>query len=200
MAQPIEFYFDFSSPYGYFASAKIDEIAARHDRTVEWRPILLGAIFKLTGGAPLPNIPLKGEYSKHDFVRSARLFNLPFRFPSTFPISSLIPSRAFYWLQERDPQQAKAFAAQLYHAFFAEDVDISKLENTLAIATTMGLSAADLEAGINTPAIKERLKDEVQAAIDKGVFGSPYFIVDSEPFHGSDRLDQVEKWLTTGGW
>ncbi|HKA43994.1 MAG TPA: DsbA family protein, partial [Burkholderiales bacterium] len=42
---PIDFYFDFSSPYGYFASNKIDELAAKHGRTVIWRPILLGAVF-----------------------------------------------------------------------------------------------------------------------------------------------------------
>ena len=41
---------------------------------------------------------------------------------------------------------------------------------------------------------------EVDAAIERGVFGSPYIIVDGEPFWGSDRLEQVEKWLATGGW
>jgi 2-hydroxychromene-2-carboxylate isomerase len=37
---PIDFYFDFSSPYGYFASLRIDELAARYARTVNWRPYL----------------------------------------------------------------------------------------------------------------------------------------------------------------
>jgi len=50
MANPIDFYFDFSSPYGYFASTKIDDLAAKHGRSVVWRPILLGAVFKVTGG------------------------------------------------------------------------------------------------------------------------------------------------------
>ena len=71
MPQPIEFYFDFSSPYGYLASEKIEDLAARHNRKVRWRPILLGVIFKQTGGAPLTTLPLKGEYSLHDFRRSA---------------------------------------------------------------------------------------------------------------------------------
>jgi 2-hydroxychromene-2-carboxylate isomerase len=200
MAQPIEFYFDFSSPYGYFASAKIDEIAARHGREVDWRPILLGAIFKVTGGAPLPNIPLKGEYFKRDFPRTARWFGMPFKFPSVFPIASLAPSRAFYCLREQNPHQAKELAKRLFRAFFVDDIDISNPQNTLAIAASMGLDAAIVETSLNNPAIKERLKNEVQAAMDKGVFGSPYFIVDGEPFHGSDRLDQVERWLATGGW
>ena len=46
MSNPIEFYFDFSSPYGYLASEKIDELAARFARKVLWRPVLLGVIFR----------------------------------------------------------------------------------------------------------------------------------------------------------
>ena len=88
MANPIDFYFDFSSPYGYFASAKIDELAAKHGRTVTWRPILLGAVFKITGGQPLPTIPLKGSYAAHDLARSARLFKVPFKLPTKFPIGT----------------------------------------------------------------------------------------------------------------
>ena len=64
MPQPIYFYFDFSSPYGYIASNKIDALAARYGRTVNWHPILLGVVMKITGGAALPSIPLKGDYAR----------------------------------------------------------------------------------------------------------------------------------------
>ena len=200
MADPIEFYFDFSSPYGYLASTRIDELAARHHRDVQWRPILLGAIFKITGGAPLPNVPIKGAYYKRDFPRTARLLGVPFKLPTVFPIASLAPSRAFYWALEQNSQQARELAKRLLKAFYVDDIDISKPENTLAIATSMGLDRPAVEAGIENPLIKERLKKEVQSAMDKGVFGSPYFIVDGEPFHGSDRMDQLDRWLATGGW
>ena len=82
MANPIDFYFDFSSPYGYFAGEKIDALAAKHGRAVTWRPILLGAVFKITGGQPLPTIPMKGSYAAHDLARSARYFKIPFKLPS----------------------------------------------------------------------------------------------------------------------
>jgi 2-hydroxychromene-2-carboxylate isomerase len=61
MPQPIEFYFDFSSPYGYLASEKIDDLAARYNRKVNWRPILLGVVFKQTGGAPLTLAAAQGR-------------------------------------------------------------------------------------------------------------------------------------------
>ncbi|MBX9812410.1 MAG: 2-hydroxychromene-2-carboxylate isomerase [Burkholderiales bacterium] len=200
MANPIDFYFDFSSPYGYFASAKIEEIAARHGRSATWRPILLGAVFKITGQQPLPTIPLKGSYAKHDLARSARLFGVPYKTPSKFPIAGQAPSRAFYWVSDKDPALAKKLARALYHAYFAEDRDISSPEITASVAARLGLEKDQVLQALNDPAVKERLKTEVDTAIGRGVFGSPYIIIDGEPFWGSDRLDQVEKWLATGGW
>ena len=200
MTAPIDFYFDFSSPYGYFASARIEEIAAKHGRSVVWRPILLGAVFKITGQQPLPTIPLKGSYAKHDLARSARLFGMPFRLPTKFPIAGQAPSRAYYWVADRDGAQGRTLAQALYRAYFAEDRDISNPEVTANVAAKLGLNREELLRALNDPAVKERLKNEVDAAIERGVFGSPYVIVDGEPFWGSDRLDQVDRWLATRGW
>jgi 2-hydroxychromene-2-carboxylate isomerase len=200
MANPIDFYFDFSSPYGYFASSRIDALAAKHGRSVIWRPILLGVVFKITGQQPLPTIPLKGNYAQHDLVRLARLFGLPYKTPSKFPVSGTAPSRAFYWVGDKDPALAKKLAQALYHAYFAEDRDISNPEVTANVAAKLGIDRDRLLQALNDPAVKERLKTEVDAAIERGVFGSPFIVVDKEPFWGSDRLDQVEKWLATGGW
>ena len=63
-----------------------------------------------------------------------------------------------------------------------------------------GLNANDVRAGIGDQATKDRTKAEVDKAIALGAFGSPYVIVEGEPFWGSDRLDQIDKWLATGGW
>jgi len=200
MANPIDFYFDFSSPYGYFAGTKIDDLAAKHGRDVTWRPILLGAVFKITGGQPLPTIPLKGSYAAHDLQRSARLFKMSFKMPTKFPIGSTAPARAFYWLNDRDTAAARKLALALFHAYFAEDRDISNPEVTGNVAAKLGVDKVELAQALNEPAVKERLRSEVAAAIERGVFGSPYFIVDGEPFWGSDRLEQVDRWLETGGW
>lgn len=195
MTNPIDFYFDFSSPYGYFASAKIDEIAARHGRQVIWRPFLLGAVFKITGQQPLPTIPLKGSYTKHDLARTARLLGVPFRLPAKFPVAGQAPSRAFYWAGDRDPALARRLAHALYRAYFAEDRDISSPEVTANVAAKLGLDRDEVLQALNDPAVKERLKTEVDAAIERGVFGSPYVVIDGEPFWGADRLEQVDRWL-----
>ena len=200
MAAAIDFYFDFSSPYGYFASMRIDGIAAIYGREVIWRPILLGAVFKITGQQPLPSIPLKGNYAKHDLDRTARLLRVPFRFPTRFPIGAQAPSRAFYYMHDRDRDMAVKLAQALYRAYFAEDRDISSPEVTASVASTLGLDREALLAALGDAAVKDRLRSEVDAAIARGVFGSPYVVIDGEPFWGADRLDQVEKWLATGGW
>ena len=184
----IDFYFDFSSPFGYLASQKIDALAGRHGRTVTWRPMLLGAAFKATGGVPLTQIPLKGEYSKRDFYRSARFHGLEYKHPELFPVSTVSACRAFYSL--KNDQEAVRLAKALFRAYFHDNLNIGEPDNVMRIAAATGV-----DANINDQAVKDRTKAEVDAALAKGVFGSPYVIVDGEPFWGLDRFDQVDRWL-----
>ena len=200
MAAAIDFYFDFSSPYGYLAATKIEALAAKHGRDVHWRPILLGAAMKVTGGMPLPQIPLKGDYAKRDFVRSAKFHGAPFRVPSSFPISTVPAVRAFYWAQGKDPVKAVALAKALFRAYFVDDADISRVEEVIRVGASVGFTPEEVAAGVGEQAVKDKTKAEVDAAIGRGVFGSPFMIIDGEPFWGMDRFDQVDKWLATGGW
>jgi 2-hydroxychromene-2-carboxylate isomerase len=200
MDAPLDFYFDFSSPYGYLASELIDDLAARYGRRVAWHPILLGVVFRQTGGAPLTEIPLKGEYSKRDFARSARFLGIPFRMPTRFPLATQNAARAFLWLQDRDPTRARDFAHALYRALFAEDIDISDTARLLLIGDSLGLDKEALGGAMADPAIKDRLRAANDAAMARGVFGSPFVFVDDEPFWGVDRLPQIERWLATGGY
>ncbi len=197
---PIDFYFDFSSPYGYIAATQIDAIAARNGRAVNWRPILLGVVFKTTGMGPLPSVPMKGEYSMHDFARSARLYGVPYAMPKQFPFNAVQPSRVFYWLNGRDAGLARRFAQAAFHATFPGQQDIAAAEACAGIAATLGVKREETLAAVNDPAVKEKLRVEVDAAIKRGVFGSPFIVVDGEKFWGADRLDQVERWMKTGGW
>jgi 2-hydroxychromene-2-carboxylate isomerase len=201
MPASIDFYFDFSSPYGYLASEKIEAMAARHARDVDWHPILLGIIFKQTGAAPLTMVPLKGDYSRRDMPRSARFHGVSdFRIPSKFPIPSQAPARIVLWQKQRDAALAATVVHALYRAFFVDDVDISMPENSVAVAAKCGVDAAAARAAIDDSMVKDALRQANDEAIARGVFGSPFIIVDGEPFWGIDRFDQVERWLATGGW
>jgi 2-hydroxychromene-2-carboxylate isomerase len=172
-AQAVDFYFEFSSPYGYIAAELAEDFERRIGRPLKWRPMLLGPVFKVTGGSPLTEIPVKGDYSKRDFPRSARFHGVPYAHPARFPIGTVAALRAFYWLDDRDPMKARALARALYRAYFVDGTDISVPAAVLDVAASLGVDRASLAAALEDPAIKERAKREVEAAIAAGVFGSP---------------------------
>lgn len=200
MAAPLEFYFDFSSPYGYIAANRIDVIAARHGRGVTWRPFLLGATFKLTGGRPLVEYPMKGEYSRLDFARSAREHAIPFNMPEKFPLATQTAARCFYWLESRDPDLACGFARAAYAAYFAEGQDITVPDVLSGLAKALGIDAQAMLTAAAEDQWKSKLREVNDEAVRRGVFGSPFIFVDGEPFWGADRLDMIDRWLTRGGW
>ncbi len=200
MAAAIEFYFDFSSPYGYLAAQRIEEVAGEYEREVLWKPFLLGAVFKITGVKPALDIPMKGDYARLDLARSARLFDTPFVLPETFPFMSVAACRASYWLNESDPEAARELIEALYDTAFGEGQSIREPAEVAAVAEELGHDPDEVLAAVQAPRIKDLLRREVEAAVAKGVFGSPYIIVDDEPFWGFDRLDDVALWLEMGGW
>ena len=200
MSDSLDFYFDFSSPYGYLASERIDGIAAKHGRSVTWRPMLLGAVFQKIGGSPLVNQPMKGPYSQHDMLRSARLHSITFNVPDNFPVNSIAACRAYYWLAGSDAATARDFARALYRGYFVENRDLSQPEIVVEAAQALGVDGDALVAAVQDQAIKDRLRAENDAAIERGVFGSPTVFVGDEMFWGHDRLEMIDRWLETGGW
>jgi 2-hydroxychromene-2-carboxylate isomerase len=199
MPAPIEFWFDFSSPYSYLASEKIEELAARYGRSVAFKPTLLGAIFKTTGAGPLTElVPVKANYFKHDFARSARYAGVPYRPPSVFPIPTVNVARALLWLQSTDEKAALRFLHAAFRAFFAQDRNLNDPAVLSALASEAGANPAQMARGVQEPAVKDKLKALVDESIARGVFGAPTIFVDGEMFWGHDRLPQVERWLATG--
>ncbi len=199
MSTPLQFYFDFSSPYGYFAAVRIDELAAEFGRQVDWHPVLLGVIFKTTETKPLLNLPLKGPYSRHDLIRTARHHQIAFKLPTVFPIATHQTARAMLWIQNKHGKDmAKQFARKCYQAYFVDDINISEVDVILKIAADCGVNSNEVASGIQLQEIKDQLKTEVDAALSQGIFGSPFVVVDGEPFWGFDRFYQIEALLKHG--
>jgi 2-hydroxychromene-2-carboxylate isomerase len=208
MPAPIEFYFDFTSPYSYLASEQIDDLAARHGRTVDYRPTLLGAAFRVSGQRPLPEIPLKGDYSRRDIARSARYAGIAFALPDPFPIATVQAARACLVLQSQYPALATAYIHGVFRAYFVQGRNITEPAVLRAVLCDVmrdvlpdgsaGAPADAVLAATAGEAVKQRLKEAVDASIARGVFGAPYFIVDGEPFWGHDRLAHIERWLQSG--
>ncbi|MBP7626107.1 MAG: 2-hydroxychromene-2-carboxylate isomerase [Zoogloea sp.] len=198
MSAPIDFYFDFSSPYGYLASEQIEALAARHGRAVMWHAIVLDAQFQPQGGVKIPLALLRTEYARRDCERSAAFLGIPYKTPTPYPVHTEHAARAFQWLSDRNPDEARAFAHGVFRAYFVEGRNIAEVAVLLEIAATLGLDREEVSNAFSDLATKARLKAEIDLAEARGVFGSPFFIVEGEGFWGPDRLAQLERWLETG--
>ena len=198
---PVQFYFDFISPYAYFASLRIDGIAAQHGRTVTWHPMLLGvSVMKVMGLKPLMDTPLKGPYVARDVARYARRHGVALgRDPAVPPMNPLTAGRAFAWTAQHHPESAKPLARALLHAYWVDGADLSVPEALRNLAPAP-LDGDALVQAVQGPDAARALRDAVDASLAAGVFGSPTVRVDDEPFWGVDKLDEVAHWLTTGGW
>lgn len=200
-AEPIDFYFDLFSPFGYLASTQIEKIAARHGRSVDWKPVLLGiTILKVMGMKPLPTYPLKGPYLDHDMERFAQLYDVPLKRHGLQGHNSLNAMRAFVWLKEIEPRLAIDFAKAMYARLWIEGKDITPPQACVEEAEKLGVEKEQLLQAIASDQVKEALKRDVDSAIENGVFGVPFFIADGEKFFGNDHIWMMEHWLEKGSW
>jgi 2-hydroxychromene-2-carboxylate isomerase len=198
MNKPVEFFFDFISPFGWFAAERIGGIVRAHDRNVAWKPLLLGVTVKQAMGLPaVLQTPLKGAYLLHDAERCARLYRLPWRPPTPITFSSVAAERAVVWAAARGDLDVEALVLGLYRCAWAKAGDISTPDAVADVAASIGFDRAALRAGIECPETKAGLQRTVADAVARGFFGSPFIIVDGEPFWGADRLPMVERWLVS---
>ncbi len=198
MSGPIRFYFDFASPYAWFAAAQVDVIAEEFGRTVDWRPVLMWAVFQARGiPAPMES-PARRTYFMRDIERSAAFFGLPYRAPVKLPLSSHKAARLYHHVRLNRPDAAAALARRVFAAFFEEQQDISDEATLAALAAMIGLGRTEALESMNGQAGRTLLEAAVKEATEAGVVGSPYFLVDGDGFFGADRLPQL-RWVLAGG-
>ncbi len=198
----LDFYFDFISPFGYLASLRVDALAHKYDRECRWHSMLLGiSVLKVMGMKPLPTYPLKGPYLKRDMERYMRRHGITINRQGK-PASPLPAGRCFHWLKGQDEARAQSFARAALHAYWQEAADIGVPDIVADIAARFG---ADRDAALAAMATggegDKALRAAVDLSMEKGVFGSPTFIVDEdEPFFGVEKMELLEEWLSSGGW
>lgn len=201
MTRPIDFYFDFISPYAYLAATKIDVLAAKHGRDVDWHPFLMGVtVMQVMGLKPIMETPLKSDYALIDRPRMARLMNVPLTIPEIDGLNSVAASRAYYWIREKNPELAKEFARRVFNRLWVQGRDITDVDAVSEEVDTLGVDTKELRAALEDDRVKGLLRVAVEAAVERKVFGSPFFIIDDEPIWGADRFWMVEHWLKHGNW
>ncbi len=202
MPASLDFYFDFISPFGYLASLRVDDLAQKYGRDCHWHSMLLGiSVLKVMGLPPLTQIPLKGAYLGIDLKRYLRRHNLTLARSREMAPSNPIPAgRAFHLLDQRDPALAKSVAKAIFDAYWQQGGDIGSVDAVVAIAERVGADAGALRDGFASGEADRLLRAAVDRSLAQGVFGSPFFMIDGEPFFGLEKMELVEEWLASGGW
>ncbi|MEO8877769.1 MAG: 2-hydroxychromene-2-carboxylate isomerase [Polyangiaceae bacterium] len=190
----LDFFWDFSSPFAYLGNTQAEALAERTGAKLVSRPMLLGGLFKAIGQVDVPLSTwsdAKRDYTLKDIVRWAEYWNVPFRWPSRFPMSSIKPLRAYLALPE---DRRLDFRRKVFAAYWAEDRDIA---DDAVLADLIGDGAAEVLQKTQDPAIKQELISATKFAEQKGVFGAPTWILDDRDlFWGQDRVLLVERALS----
>jgi 2-hydroxychromene-2-carboxylate isomerase len=192
---PIEFWFDFASGYAYFAALEIEALAERHGRNVLWRPFTLGAAFKVTGAQGLSRTPLKGDYARRDWQRLARLKGVVFKLPERHPKAGLAAIRTFYHIDRLDSPAAGRFAKRAIIGYFRDGLDTDDSNAIAQMASALlGVDRDSVLAGISDSEVKAIARQHGEAAVRRGVFGSPWIFVDGVLGQRSSRHGGAMAW------
>jgi 2-hydroxychromene-2-carboxylate isomerase len=193
----LEFWYDFSSPFSYLASTQVEAIAERAGARLEWKPMLLGGLFKIIGTPDVPLLAMpesKRRHSMEDMCRWASHWGVPFTFPTKFPMTTVTALRMALCAGDR----IGAFSRAVYRAYWAEARDISDPAVLREIAGAAGLEGEALLRRTQEPSVKEELRARTDEAARRGICGAPSFFVEDELFWGQDRLHFVEAALRAG--
>lgn len=194
MSKTLEFYFDFGSPTAYLAHKRLQQLSAQYDLVIDYKPMLLGGVFKATGNTTPVAIPAKGQYMlAHDLPRFARRYNVPLKINPHFPINTLHLMRAAIAAQRLDCMPA--YVDAMFDAVWVDGKNMGELD---VIAQTLADNELDSEALMalsQDPEVKAQLISNTDAAVERGVFGAPTLFMDGEMYFGQDRLDFIEEAL-----
>lgn len=195
MAQPIRFYFDFVSAYSYVAMNRIDTVAARYGREVDWHVVSLPEVLAHHNATSPRDQPAKFAHNMKDFPRLCRMNGLPVTFPPEVPPYGASLHRLVFWrLKRKDPALAKRFALAVDNRFFGLGKEVRTARQLASACKTYGvdISIDEIKAAEGDRRAQKALADGFDRAIADGMFGAPFTVCDGETYWGADRLDHLE--------
>ena len=192
----VEFHFDFGSPNAYLAHRVIPAIEKRTGARFHYVPVLLGGVFKLTGNASpavtLQGIKNKPEYQALEMRRFLERHGIDdFQMNPHFPVNTLTIMRGA--IAARRQGCFERYVDEVFRHMWSQPRKMDDPEVIRAALGESGLDAEALLAGAQDPEVKAELLANTEAAVARGVFGSPSFFVEDELYFGKDRLEEVER-------
>ena len=201
MALHIDYYASLNSPWTHLGAARIEAMAARNGATLRIWPVDFGTIFPATGGLPLPKrSPQRQAYRLMELPRWRDHLGIPINIePRHFPANEKPAACCVIAVRETiGAAPAIALAHRVLRALWEEEKDTGDPATLAALIREIGLDAdAVMQLGAE-PRWAERRDADTQAALARGVFGAPSYVIGDEIFWGQDRLEFVERRLARG--
>jgi 2-hydroxychromene-2-carboxylate isomerase len=189
----LNFFFDFLSPFSYFAWTKLELLKKEKSLNVHYYPVALGPILNHWGIKGPGEVEPKREYLLKQCLRYAHQNRLEFTTPKTHPFNSLYALRLALKGVAGDLQPQVIGA--LWKAGWQKRIDMAEPEELLAALRAEGLPADELYEKSFLKEAKVELKQNIQAALSKGVFGVPAMVVRDELFWGADSLPDLMSYI-----
>lgn len=200
MTIKVEFHFDFGSPNAYLAHRVIPSIESRTAVKFEYKPVLIGGVFKATNNVS-PMVSLQGIKNKPEYnaIETARYLvkhkienykSNPF-----FPINTLQIMRGAIYAQQAG--FGVEYIAAAFRAMWEDQVNMAEADEIIRILTAADLPAAEILNAVSDPQIKQKLIDNTNESVTRGAFGSPTFFVGDEIYFGKDKLVEVEEAISS---
>ncbi|MDF3415605.1 2-hydroxychromene-2-carboxylate isomerase [Sulfitobacter sp. M57] len=194
MAQ-IDYFFATLSPYCYLAEQRLEEVAAKHGATINYKPFDIIAGFGRTGGTPPKDRHISRiEYRAQELPRQAKKLGLAFNLqPAHWPTNGAPAAYAFIAAQNAGGGDLGKLAHAIFRSVWADEKDIAQDEVVRACLSEAGFDPELANSGLLEGA--ETYARNLEEAVEAGVFGAPFYIVEGQRFWGQDRIADVDAFL-----
>jgi 2-hydroxychromene-2-carboxylate isomerase len=197
MSECIDYYFWINSDWAYFGNPRLKSMAARHGLTINYYPVDITAVYARTGGIKLQlRSKERKDYRLLEMRRFRDLLGMPINLePKFMPATGQLPSYFVIAAQQRGIDVHDLVHA-IMTAVWVEDRDIENEATLVAIADGLGLDGQSLLKEAGLPAPEKAYFDYTNRAIERGMFGAPFYFFRDEAFWGQDRLDYLDRVIT----
>ena len=195
MKKTVDFYYDYISSASYLAWTQLPDICKQAGATLNYKPMLLGGVFKAVGNTSPITIPAKWEWMKRDIERHANYYGVPYQLNPHFIFSTVKAMRGAMWALSEG--RIEEFNQVMFPAAWADGKDLASVDVLEEILTNANINASEVLEATGQSEFKQALIDATDAAVEAGAFGAPTIIVDGELFFGQDRLEWVKRALAT---
>lgn len=195
----VDYYFSFISLWSYIGSLVFQDIVKRHHVEVTYKPIDLLTVFAAGGGKPVRERPLQRQaYRLVEMERWKAIRNIPLvTWPKFYPADPSLGHRMLL-VAIAEGRDVGAFVHAGLKAVWADELDIADPVTLVRLADRSGLDGRRLLSGANDAAVQDREASLTREAIDRKLFGAPFYFYRDEPFWGQDRLDHLEQAIVSG--